>query len=25
MAHADKAVRWKAFDRAGNVVASGTT
>ncbi len=25
LAHADKAVRWKAYDRAGNVVASGTT
>jgi hypothetical protein len=25
LAHADKAVRWKAYDSAGNVVASGTT
>ena len=25
LAHGEKAVRWKAFDRAGNVVASGTT
>lgn len=25
LTHADKAVRWKAYDRAGNVVASGTT
>lgn len=25
LAHGDKAVRWKAYDSAGNVVASGTT
>ena len=25
LTHADKAVRWKAYDSAGNVVASGTT
>lgn len=25
LVHGDKAVRWKAYDRAGNVVASGTT
>lgn len=25
LAHGDKAVRWKAYDTAGNVVASGTT
>jgi hypothetical protein len=25
LTHADKAVRWKAYDTAGNVVASGTT